>query len=85
MNHVNRLSKRVRELLFEENDWELVEGKKHFRLVVAGTMAALLPKRQKSEGVAGRAEKNVMAQIRRARRAASFQPTSDVSCAISHH
>lgn len=67
MNLFNRLTSKTRVALEEVGNYRLEEGKKHIRILVNGVLAGAVPVKR-NEQLTGRAEMNIVSQIRRAAR-----------------
>jgi hypothetical protein len=71
MKIFNALPKKTQRALEELGDcWRLEDGKRHIRIFVNDTMAAIAPKKTRGDGSGSdrRAELNTISQIRRAAR-----------------
>jgi len=69
-----RLPNDMREMLDASGvDWRIETGTRHFKLVVGGKLAAILPKgkNMRKSAMSDRAHKNALAQVRRAINGAS--------------
>jgi hypothetical protein len=67
-----KVSKRIQAALDAVGNWRLEPGRKHIRIWVNGMMAGICPLNDRGDGrFNGRAELNVISQIRRAARASA--------------
>ncbi|QIG75722.1 hypothetical protein EVC20_151 [Rhizobium phage RHph_Y2_17_1] len=81
MKLFNCLSKKTQAALKEiGNRWRLEDGTKHIQIFVDGSLTASVPKRVRSDRD-GRAELNVVSQIRRAARGQASSRRTNPSAA----